>query len=184
MISDLPTLLNQKAEFVLQQIRDAGHDPMFEEADGDLEQLGYFSPSTLGIDVTIAGDGLVETIQVYSDSQHGRQGYEGPLPCGLTFGMDRQAVRNLLGIPKDQGGPVASLLDSEKAFWDRWPRVGYQLHCEYPEDMSRIQMVTITRLKIAEPDAAPKSRPPRQFPPSPENPSSDSLRTPASGGCG
>lgn len=48
MFADLPALLNQKAEFVHKQIRDAGHDPMFVEADGELEELGYFSPATLG----------------------------------------------------------------------------------------------------------------------------------------
>jgi len=36
----------------------------------------------------------------------------------------------------------------------------------------------------AEPDAAPNSRPPSQFPTSPEVQSPDSLRTPSSGGCG
>lgn len=157
---------------------------MFEEADGELEELGYFSPSTLGIDVTIGGDGLVETIHIYSDSHQGRKGYKGPLPCGLNFGMDRQTVRSLLGDPKNQNGPVSSVLDSTKVCWDRWVRVGYELHCEYPEDMTRIQMVTITRRKIAEPAAAPNSRPPSQVPSAPENQSSDSLRTPSSGGCG
>ena len=38
--------------------------------------------------------------------------------------------------------------------------------------------------KTAEPDAAPSSRPPSQLPQSPEVRSSDSLRTPSSGGCG
>jgi len=38
--------------------------------------------------------------------------------------------------------------------------------------------------KVCEPDAAPNSRPPSQFPSSPEVQSSDSQRTPSSGGCG
>ncbi|MBI1175812.1 hypothetical protein GC207_00070 [bacterium] len=39
-------------------------------------------------------------------------------------------------------------------------------------------------VKGAEPDAAPNSRPPSQLPLSPEVQSSDSQRTPSSGGCG
>jgi hypothetical protein len=159
MIGDLPTLLNQKAEFVAQRIRDAGHDPTFQEADAELEELGYFSPSTLGIDVTIAGDGLTETIHIYSQSHHGRRGYDGPMPGGLSFGMNRQEVRRLLGNPIAHGGPVSSPLDPSKIYWDRWQRTGYHLHCEYPGDMSRIQMVTITRTKNAEPGAAPNGGP-------------------------
>ena len=41
-----------------------------------------------------------------------------------------------------------------------------------------------TLKRIAEPDAPPNSRPPSQLPGSPEIQSSDSQRTPSSGGCG
>ena len=159
MIGNLPSLLNQRAELVNERIREAGHAPVFKEADAELEELGYFSCSTLGIDVTISGDGFVQTIHIYSDSYQGRRGYEGPLPCGLTFGMNREAVRGLLGDPEAQGGPVSSVLDSAKVCWDRWLRADYQVHCEYPEDMSRIQMVTITRTRNAEPGASPNGGP-------------------------
>jgi hypothetical protein len=37
---------------------------------------------------------------------------------------------------------------------------------------------------IGQQDATPNSRPPSQLPTPPETPSSDSLRTPSSGGCG
>ena len=40
------------------------------------------------------------------------------------------------------------------------------------------------RRRMTEADAAPNSRPPSQLPTSPEVQSSDSLRTPSSGGCG
>jgi hypothetical protein len=45
-------------------------------------------------------------------------------------------------------------------------------------------VLVFEKRKAGQPDAPPNSRPPSQLPSSPENPSSDSQRTPSSGGCG
>jgi hypothetical protein len=47
-----------------------------------------------------------------------------------------------------------------------------------------ILLVPEKRVRKAEPDAPPNSRPPTQLPTSPEGQTPDSLRTPSSGGCG
>lgn len=146
MIGPIHPFLNHPAGEVDQWIRDAGHDPDFEEADPAMDIFGWFTPVTLGVEVTIGSDGLVDTVHLHSPSHHGFHGFEGPLPEGLTFHMSRDEVRERLGEPLTSGGPVASFLDpTTPLYWDRWELSRYSLHCEYPDDFHCTRMVTVSR---------------------------------------
>lgn len=149
MFNNPITYLNQRAEHLAECIRRIGHDPVFKEADEeDLDDFGYFLPKKLGIEATIAKDGLISVIYIHSKGHHGYDGYSGQIPHNLSFSMSRSQARSLLGLPDSEGGPVTSLLMSSKLFWDVWSMGDHELHCQYPANCKSIQMITITRKKM------------------------------------
>ena len=151
MIDKLTQYLNKKAKLLEESLRIAGYDSIYIDADRDLvDELGYFSSKELGIEAVIGLDGLIDTVFIHSDKHHDFHEFSGPLPAGLNFKMRRKAVRQLLGAPKDTGGPVSSPLNAAKIYWDRWQINDYTIHCEYPRNLKQIQMVTITRKKTNE----------------------------------
>lgn len=156
---DLTTFLAESPELVQEWMRRAGEEPAFEESEPDDDVLGWLRAPALGLQVTIGRDGLVQTIHLHSHSHDGYHGFEGPLPEGLTFAMGRRSAQAALGSPSSQGGPVPLILSTQKVCWDRWLRETYSLHCEYPEDEGRIQMVTVSTREIAEPGAPPNGGP-------------------------
>ena len=148
MIDDLTQYLNKKADLLEKKIRDTGFDPMFEKADPELkDDLGYFSPISLGIEAIIGADGLINTIFIHSENYQNFCGFKGDLPEGLEFKMGRKSIRKLLGQPESEGGPIDPIVGKEKIYWDRWVVNRFKLHCTYSADLKQIRMVTITRIK-------------------------------------
>ncbi|WP_394838690.1 hypothetical protein LVJ94_17505 [Pendulispora rubella] len=74
----------------------------------------------------------INTIFVYADKISKYTGYKGPLPDGLNFGMDRDAVEQLLG-------PI--LLRTDRS--SKWERGTHGLAVEF-DKAGQIRMVVVT----------------------------------------
>ncbi len=59
----------------------------------------WYENERVGVSVFI-GQGKIEAIQFYSAEHPNFNGFKGPLPLGLDFGMSREKVRELLGDPQ------------------------------------------------------------------------------------
>tara|TARA_B110000305_G_C19229259_1_gene534401 strand:- start:270 stop:701 length:432 start_codon:yes stop_codon:yes gene_type:complete len=142
---DLLDLLNKNSLIIREFIKASGYEPSFVEAMETSENSGYFTPSLIGLEFSIGKDHLVDTIHIHSDGHHEFNEYGGSLPEGIILSMSQKEVNHCLDAASRSGGPMLSPLDEFVIYWDKWNRDGYSLHIEYPDDVSRILMVTVSR---------------------------------------
>ncbi len=113
-----------------------------------LEQIvdqSYVSFLTLGISLVLPDNQTVSVIQLHGDQHEGFTGYADALPCGLSFSMNRVAVRNALGIPEKSGEEKAVPVLGKKPGWDSFLVRGVRLHIAYTPGSNAIRLVTLTK---------------------------------------
>lgn len=105
----------------------------------------YFTGQESGVEVLTESDGAVAAVFLFSTHSEGEVAYEGALPSDLAFGMSRDQVREVLGIPEESREPNMHLGDIICP-WDKFPVGGVWLHVQYLLDASQIQGVTLLPL--------------------------------------
>lgn len=109
----------------------------------------YASRPKRGFSLVLDDEDRISTIQLY---RHGHQGfgrYAGATPGGLSFEMDRNAVRRRLGQPLDSGAAKTLPLLGAMPAWDVF-RVGvHRLHVEYEPDGRGIRLISVSLAESA-----------------------------------
>jgi len=102
----------------------------------DVEEVGkqlYFDKPELGLSFVADGAG-VTAVLIYCRADGAYAAFNGDLPHGLTSGMSRPRVRELLGAPESSGEEKMLPLLGMKPAWDRFRvkegfvHVSYRLH--------------------------------------------------------
>ncbi|MEN2425423.1 hypothetical protein [Chromobacterium vaccinii] len=110
------------------------------------ERIGeesYVEIFEVGVSLVLPDGVIVETVHLHSQGHEGYIQFGGELPDGLSFDMDRQHVRSLLGEPYAYSDGVEVIILGKKPAWDAYKRNGYHLHVEYSDDRSSIRLITL-----------------------------------------
>ena len=115
------------------------------EPDPELENRYYISFPKSGITLIVHGEeNEIADVMIHLTEKEGDI-YEGELPFELSARDSQQASRTRFGTPSKQGGPVADILHGGDVYWDLWEFDTYKVHLEYSGDLSRINLVTLSR---------------------------------------
>lgn len=107
-----------------------------------IEDRRYVTFARHGVSLTVDDDGLIHSVQFYGEPVAGMALFDGTLPAGLRFDMDRTAARVLLG-PPDQSGEAKELpILGRMPAWDKW-MAPVSVHAEYAFDEASIRLVTM-----------------------------------------
>lgn len=102
----------------------------------------YVTFAREGVTLTVDDDGVVHSVQFYGEPAADAARFDGTLPAGLRFDMDRDAARVLLG-PPDQSGEAKELpILGRMPAWDKWA-ARVSVHAEYAFDQASIRLVTM-----------------------------------------
>jgi hypothetical protein len=96
-----------------------------------IEDQSYLSVFDKGISFVFPDNQIVGAVQLHSHGHEGFVGYANALPLGLSFSMDREGVRKLLGEPDWSGEEGEVLFLGKKPAWDSFSQGNFRVHVEY-----------------------------------------------------
>lgn len=138
--------MDNPAEFLGKHYTRLRTFPGLDSAKLEIERIGdqsYISEQSLGLSATLPDHENIGVVQLYSDGHEGYAEYVQTLPCGLSFDMSQERVRESLGSPDVAGDerqvPVLGLIPA----WDLFRRDAYDLHVRYDFDRQCIQMISL-----------------------------------------
>ncbi len=115
-----------------------------------IEGRRYASRPDRGFSLVLDEDDRISTVQLYRHGHQGFSRYAGATPGGLSFEMDRAAVRGRLGPPLDSGAEKTLPLLGRMPAWDVFHVGACRLHVEYELDGRGVRLMS---LSLAEPEA-------------------------------
>ncbi|SFI94038.1 hypothetical protein SAMN03159338_0365 [Sphingomonas sp. NFR04] len=107
-----------------------------------LDDRDYLSSIAFGISLVVV-DGHVAAVFLYGGGKEGFARFPFRVPLDLTFDMSREVVRSRLGSPEESAEAGQMPVLGWKPAWDRFVRDGFELHAEYSEDLTSVQMFTV-----------------------------------------
>ncbi len=102
-----------------------------------------FNPSA-GIDIIIRKDNSIKAIHFYSGKIDGASQFKDALPFNIDFSQTREAVQVIFGKPGQSGGGEKSFLYNKTKFSDKYFFDRYDLHLQFSEIDSTIDLMTIS----------------------------------------
>ncbi len=102
----------------------------------------YYEDKSFGIAVMVE-DGLVESVFLFAEGREEFSGYPLALPSGLAFGMDRDEVRGLVGVPTTSRPPNLPNPPEATGGWDAFVEQDLKLHVTYHAVSKRLDLVTL-----------------------------------------
>ena len=119
--------------------------PVEKSFEDDLEEpiIHYVFPQH-GLELRCDGNDRVSTIFLYADE------FGGFDEClfDIPFSSNRQQVTERFGSPLKSGGELSDPILGEYGAWNRFTRLGHEIHVEYRADADRIKMITLFRTDV------------------------------------
>ena len=111
-----------------------------------IEDQSYWSIYERGVSFVLPDNKTIGAVQLHSHGHEGFSGYANALPAGLSFSMNREEVRKLLGEPDRSGEEGEVLFLGKKPAWDSFFEGSFRIHVEYNFGQSALQLITITAM--------------------------------------
>jgi hypothetical protein len=115
-----------------------------------IEGRRYATRPERGFSLVLDDDDRISTVQLYRHGHQGFSRYAGATPGGLSFEMDRNAVRGRLGQPLESGEARTLPLLGTMPAWDAFRVEAHRLHVEYEPDGRGVRLISVSLA-----DAAP-----------------------------
>ncbi|MEO6978539.1 MAG: hypothetical protein ABJA76_05470 [Mucilaginibacter sp.] len=106
-----------------------------------------FNP-LLGIDLVLTENYDIKAIHFYSGKESEANQFSDKLPFDLNFTLSRFEIRRILGFPGTSGGGDFSFLYGITPQWDKYFCDGFNLHLQFSEDESKIELITLDSQSI------------------------------------
>jgi hypothetical protein len=111
-----------------------------------IDVLMLFNPS-FGIDLILTMDQIVKALHLFSGKEQDIQRFSDQLPFNLNFDLSKDQTRSIFGEPHQFGGGDFSFLYGITPNWDKYFFENFDLHFQFSEDETAIDLITIGSLK-------------------------------------
>lgn len=106
------------------------------------EDRSYVGLPSMGLQLVLDETGVISAVFLFN-GEEGYATYDGPMPGGIAFTMDRAEVRASLGSPERAEEPKSIPILGPQPAWDRFDYNGLKLACDYSADLDGIVQITI-----------------------------------------
>lgn len=146
MMFEIETLAGRRyADLLTDPLRTAVGDLTVETIEG----RRYASRPERGFSLALDDDDRISTVQLYRHGHQGFSRYAGATPGGLSFEMDRNAVRGRLGQPLEGGAEKTLPLLGAMPAWDAFRVGAYRLHVEYEPGGRGVRLISVSLAESA-----------------------------------
>jgi hypothetical protein len=106
----------------------------------------YIELPEAGVSMVLPDGETITAIHLHCEGHEGYSQYTGTTPADIAFDMNRQLVREYLGLPMEHGDGGRIMLLGYRPAWDAFNIGEKRLHVEYAEDGQSIRLMTISAL--------------------------------------
>jgi hypothetical protein len=108
----------------------------------------YIELPEAGVSMVLPDGETITAIHLHCEGHEGYSQYTGTTPADIAFDMNRQLVREYLGVPMEHGDGGRIMLLGYRPAWDAFNVSGKRLHIEYAEDSQSISLMTVSNLEM------------------------------------